>query len=99
MNHMHHSANVRTGSSTGSVSRVGESARIQLGKWEAGVGRCSAGKAQNGASAHHCKAMVNEGFEKMLEKDGQSYLEALPALLCDELKAKGDVVVAGVCSK
>merc|ERR1719160_1896160 len=46
--------------------------------------------------------MVKQGFEKILEKEGPSQLEAFPALpapLCDKLKGKEDAVVAEVCSK
>merc|ERR1719446_1479612 len=46
--------------------------------------------------------MVKQGFEKILEKECPSQLEAFPAFpapLCDKLKAKADAVVIGVCSK
>ena len=46
-----------------------------------------------------CQAMVKQGFEKILEKECPSQLEAFPAPLCDKLKAKEDAVVTGVCSK
>merc|ERR1719453_2916236 len=45
--------------------------------------------------------MVKQGFEKILEKECPSELEAFPALpapLCDKLKAKEDAVVTGVCA-
>merc|ERR1719265_2307144 len=43
--------------------------------------------------------MVKQGFEKILDKECRSQLEAFPAPLCDKLKAKEDAVVTGVCSK
>merc|ERR1712185_897202 len=57
---------------------------------------------QTKVPADQCQAMVKQGFEKILEKECPSQLEAFPAFpapLCDKLKAKEDVVVAGVCSK
>merc|ERR1719453_3010348 len=46
--------------------------------------------------------MVKQGFERILEKECPSELEAFPAFpapLCDKLKAKEDAVVTGVCTK
>merc|ERR1711998_340914 len=57
---------------------------------------------QTKVPADQCQAMVKQGFEKILEKECPSQLEAFPAFpapLCDKLKAKEDAVVAGVCSK
>ena len=52
--------------------------------------------------AEQCEAMVKQSFEKILEKECPSELEAFPAFpapLCDKLKAKEDAVVTGVCAK
>merc|ERR1711937_346327 len=71
-----------------------------MGKEDAVVaGVCS---KQTKVPADQCQAMVKQGFEKILEKECRSQLEAFPAFpapLCDKLKAKEDAVVAGVCSK
>ena len=49
--------------------------------------------------ADQCQAMVKQGFDKILEKECPSQLEAFPSPLCDKLKTQEDAVVAGVCSK
>merc|ERR1712070_925982 len=57
---------------------------------------------QTKVPAEQCEAMVKQGFEKILEKQCPSELEAFPAFpapLCDKLKENEDAVVTGICSK
>jgi len=57
---------------------------------------------QTKVPADQCEAMVKQSFEKILEKECPSELEAFPAFpspLCDKLKENEDAVVSGICSK